>query len=487
MVARMRTSRASVTSTAILTPFLIRKSKKSAPHKSKRATNAIGLDGQSFALGGTHPPAPHVMPKQSRFPTSLLSVPAKKSTRPRALHSTSGSGRGRESSGHGNAAGGSSRGVYLNARLNEPSAKGHGTSSSLVPNWHSAASGRSLEGRYLGSTNVSFYSAQELLEGGTNSPTEAIASKDFIISPGHHSADHQPSPRAKSSPQNPDVTDQSDSCEQLTSSGNVSTDESFRCRGLSSSQITPNSLSQPSVGLNASIGGGSTSYNEPSSSANLSTDESFERGGLSSSQIANARSQPSDEKHSQPSDEEPPQYTGKRSPPSSDRDSPQPTKQELSERRDPNSLRMKTTESHCIIDCCDEIIRNKTRPESHSDHHSSEEERPGGDPTLEVTRKHLPNCKDEVAVGMTNGSHSAFSDFSSAPDPVRANIPAGIGPKDNRSVFKCSFLRKLIKALGSHLIVLNERRKKLKSELQDKIRCKFQRGSGKRSQVIPPR
>ncbi|KAI9608590.1 hypothetical protein H4Q26_004773 [Puccinia striiformis f. sp. tritici PST-130] len=469
MVARMRTSRASVTSTAILTPFLIRKSKKSAPHKSKRATNAIGLDGQSFALGGTHPPAPHVMPKQSRFPTSLLSVPAKKSTRPRALHSTSGSGRGRESSGHGNAAGGSSRGVYLNARLNEPSAKGHGTSSSL---W--AVFG----GKIPGSTNVSFYSAQELLEGGTNSPTEAIASKDFIISPGHHSADHQPSPRAKSSPQNPDVTDQSDSCEQLTSSGNVSTDESFRCRGLSSSQITPNSLSQPSVGLNASIGGGSTSYNEPSSSANLSTDESFERGGLSSSQIANARSQPSDEKHSQPSDEEPPQYTGKRSP-------HQATEIRLSQ---PNKSSLKdTTESHCIIDCCDEIIRNKTRPESHSDHHSSEEERPGGDPTLEVTRKHLPNCKDEVAVGMTNGSHSAFSDFSSAPDPVRANIPAGIGPKDNRSVFKCSFLRKLIKALGSHLIVLNERRKKLKSELQDKIRCKFQRGSGKRSQVIPPR
>ncbi|KAI7940876.1 hypothetical protein MJO28_013161 [Puccinia striiformis f. sp. tritici] len=493
MVARMRTtSRASMASTPILTPILIRKSKKSAIHRSMHATDVLGLDAQSFAVRGAHPPVTHAMRNQSLYPTgSLLSVPGKKPIRPRARCSTSRSGLGSESSAHEKAADGSNRGVYLNARLNEPSASGRGTSSSLVSKskWASATSGLSSEGKYLGSTDVSFYSAQEILEGDADSPAEPVISKDFIITPDHESAD-EPSTQAKSSPQGPDATDQSNSDEKLiTSSANVSTDESFQCRGLSSSQITsPNSLSQPSVGLDAPRGGSTTSCGEPPSSANFSTDESFQCRGLSSSQITpNSLSQPSDQQSSQPSDEETHQPTDKGSPQSSDQDPPQPTQQELSERRDPKSLRMKTTESHCIIDCCDDIIQNKTCPKSPSDHHSSEKERPGGDPPLGVTRNRLANkSQDELVVGITNRSCSASINSSEVPDPVRAKIPASIDLKDNKSVYKCLFLRKVIKAFGPDLIILNERRKKLKIELQDKIRRKFQRGLKERAKAFPP-
>ncbi|KAI9606845.1 hypothetical protein H4Q26_006384 [Puccinia striiformis f. sp. tritici PST-130] len=258
------------------------------------ATDVLGLDAQSFAVRAPiHP--------------SLTRCAISRSTPPGL------SCLGSESSAHEKAADGSNCGVYLNARLNEPSASGRGTSSSLVSKskWASATSGLSSEGKYLGSTDVSFYSAQEILEGDADSPAEPVISKDFIITPDHESAD-EPSTQAKSSPQGPDATDQSNSDEKLiTSSANVSTDESFQCRGLS--QITPNSLSQPS-----------------------------------------------DQQSSQPSDEETHQPTDKGSPQSSDQDPPQPTQQELSERRDPKSLRMKTTRA--TVSSTAAMISFRTKP-----------------------------------------------------------------------------------------------------------------------------
>jgi hypothetical protein len=319
----------------------------------------------------------------------------------------------------------SSHQIYLDAPHINVSSPNCLPTSSFISLYHPAVSFYSLENNFsFASIDPSFYSAQESLDLDCHSHQPVVSIKDFLSAASHHQQSPLPTENISAEPghDEPQLCNGSQGTESSkdpkSSSLEDSADESFQCRGLSSSQITP--------------------------------DSRYQLSDQTPSQF------PSDQDNSQPSSEQ-------RGYHSTDKKHDQ--------------VRHVVTDKHGIIDHCQQSNRIPNKNEVNSlastdDDHSEVDSHN----KIELSRRRVSNSKDEVAIGQPKRSGSLSSEASSAtPNPMRTVIPASIDLDENAGIFRCPTLRRLIVNFGPGIISLNDKRKKLQEELHEKIRAKFHR------------
>jgi len=447
MVARLRTTnRTSLLSAPSLTAMLLRKSRRKYVTEVLNQEKYLGCrvevetaDHQPFSQHDDD----NLPQLSSPFSDSFLRVPGnyqQDPITPRSPHSSSGAATATRQNPPYILPQSASHLIYLNGHLNPSScSSSRYPTSSLVSRYHSAASFYSLaESDFAFQStydddDVCFHSAQQSF---VDSYFQPVLSKDYASSPLHHIDHSDPANSSVGAEhKSPNVGDSSqgtDSSKDALSSPEDSTDKSFQCRGLTSSQITRSS-----------------------------------------------RDHPSDQDRSQPSDSQP-----------NDQGAPQSNDQRRfnSNRNgdgDGEVGRM-ITDSQGLIDCCNESSRipaptgEADSPlASNQDHHSGKE--PDHD-AFELTRKKVSNSQDEVAIKPIKQGSSHSSQNSSSATAV---IPSKINLNENASIFKCPFLRRMLANFGPGLIAWNDKRKKFQEELQAKIRVKLQNNLNKTAKTTP--
>ncbi|KAI9606862.1 hypothetical protein H4Q26_006404 [Puccinia striiformis f. sp. tritici PST-130] len=210
MVASLRTtsrgSRVSAESAPNLTPILLRKSRKAL--KTKYVTDILSQDNGVFGIEATHQRLPHDVRRLALVSSSLLRVPLKDPIRPLALQSTGGPVGKSQSFGKFN---GPNPTIYLNARLNLSSPDCRTLRPLTISN-------PPASGLHFAVPQFEYFPL-------TGQPAEADLNHRSLYGGSLVSS----------------------SCNDRGSTVDDSTEGSFHCRGLSSSQFTPTSRSHLSA------------------------------------------------------------------------------------------------------------------------------------------------------------------------------------------------------------------------------------------------
>ncbi|KAI9600984.1 hypothetical protein H4Q26_000778 [Puccinia striiformis f. sp. tritici PST-130] len=454
MVASLRTtsrgSRVSAESAPNLTPILLRKSRKAL--KTKYVTDILSQDNGVFGIEATHQRLLHDVRRLALVSSGLLRVPLKDPIRPLALQSTGGPVGKSQSFGKFNGpnptthwagqdinlAPDRGRIVFLDPRGDCPPTRGAVNPSDRM--WldarlgaQSCSSGlRSAKNsKSLRSTNVSFYSARE----SPKSSIDGVISKDFAVPQFEYFP-------LTDQPAEADLNHRSlyggslvsSSCNDRGSTIDDSTEGSFHCRGLSSSQFTPTSRSHLSA------------RSQPSN-----------RSQLSSCSQPSHRSQPSNFRQR------------------SDRF--QLSSLGSLERSDPGLRFLKQTNLHPIMDCCNQSDQSPS-PASGLDLRKDQSHE---NLTFDVSRTLVSKSKDQPAIEKTDKHPPTSENSSRTTDPITAIIPANTNPQEDGSIFKCALMRRIIKTFGPDMVVWNDKRKKFLNDLRATLRRKFRHGLYKRA------
>ncbi|PLW12970.1 hypothetical protein PCASD_20985 [Puccinia coronata f. sp. avenae] len=453
MVARPRrtNSRPSLPPAPSMTAMLLRKSRLASTH-SRYVTNVVLNHGEQHvgssldehvASDDGHPSRHHELPplfdNLLRVPTTIHKHPVRPLLTRSLHHSAIPSDRSSQEAGiisENPVRSRSNHQIYLNAQRIDQSSpiptSPH--TSSFISLYHSATSFYSLEHHSsYASIDPSFYSAQESLELDCHSH-QGVVSKDFLPVSSQHQQSPLPTENISAEPGHDELQPRNgsqgtESSEEPTSTGQQdSADESFRCRGLSSSQITPDSRYQPS----------DQKLSPSASDQNDSQPSSDQRG-----------------------------YNG-------------PTDKKSDQAQ---SL---LTDKHGIIGCCQQShqIPNKTEVDNSlitdDDHHSEA----GSLQKVGLTRQRVSNSTDEVAIGQLNRSSPSSQAPSATPNPMHTMIPASIDLDQNTGIFRCPTLRRVIANFGPRFIAFNDKRKKFQVELHAKMRVKFHHNINKDEEVV---
>ncbi|POW16935.1 hypothetical protein PSHT_06574 [Puccinia striiformis] len=431
MVASLRTtsrgSRVSAESAPNLTPILLRKSRKAL--KTKYVTDILSQDNGVFGIEATHQRLPHDVRRLALVSSSLLRVPLKDPIRPLALQSTGGPVGKSQSFGKFN---GPNPTIYLNARLNLSSPDCRTLRPLTISNPPASGLRSAKNSKSLRSTNVSFYSARE----SPKSSIDGVISKDFAVPQFEYFP-------LTGQPAEADLNHRSlyggslvsSSCNDRGSTVDDSTEGSFHCRGLSSSQFTPTSRSHLSA------------RSQPSNRSQLS----------SSCSQPSHRSQPSNFRQR------------------SDRF--QLSSLGSLERSDPGLRFLRQTNLHPIIDCCNQSDQTPS-PASGLDLRKDQSHE---NLTFDVSRTQVSKSKDQLAIEKTDKHPPTSENSSRTTDPIAAIIPANTNPQEGGSIFKCALMRRIIKTFGPDMVVLNDKRKKFLNDLRATLRRKFRHGLYKRA------
>ncbi|POV98339.1 hypothetical protein PSHT_14085 [Puccinia striiformis] len=404
MVASLRTtsrgSRVSAESAPNLTPILLRKSRKAL--KTKYVTDILSQDNGVFGIEATHQRLLHDVRRLALVSSSLLRVPLKDPIRPLALQSTGGPVGKSQSFGKFN---GPNPTIYLNARLD--------LSSPDCPLMFRSISARE----------------------SPKSSIDGVISKDFAVPQFEYFP-------LTDQPAEADLNHRSlyggslvsSSCNDRGSTIDDSTEGSFHCRGLSSSQFTPTSRSHLSA------------RSQPSN-----------RSQLSSCSQPSHRSQPSNFRQR------------------SDRF--QLSSLGSLERSDPGLRFLKQTNLHPIMDCCNQSDQSPS-PASGLDLRKDQSHE---NLTFDVSRTLVSKSKDQPAIEKTDKHPPTSENSSRTTDPITAIIPANTNPQEDGSIFKCALMRRIIKTFGPDMVVWNDKRKKFLNDLRATLRRKFRHGLYKRA------
>ncbi|PLW25491.1 hypothetical protein PCASD_25545 [Puccinia coronata f. sp. avenae] len=257
---RCRISRVSLPPAPSMTAKLLRKSMSASTHP-KYVTNVVLDHGEHVGSSlnehvvsdDGHPSPHHELPTLS---DNLLRVPVNKHpvrpllTRSRH-HSAIPSARISQESIISQNSVRSSHQIYLDAPHINVSSPNCLPTSSFISLYHPAVSFYSLENNFsFASIDPSFYSAQESLDLDCHSHQPVVSIKDFLSAASHHQQSPLPTENISAEPghDEPQLCNGSQGTESSkdpkSSSLEDSADESFQCRGLSSSQITPDSRYQ---------------------------------------------------------------------------------------------------------------------------------------------------------------------------------------------------------------------------------------------------